>query len=623
MKKKSHPRLKTFNSNISLLKRKDAKLAYQIQIADPSQIEFCKDLNHQLNLKRIYQEQTYYYHSDEDVKKEAENWFATLQLENTSVLFVYGIGLGYYYEAAKAWLKQDKKRMLIFLEIDQAVIYRLLETRLGKTIIKDRQVQLMHINPKLEDQETLNELSWTYILCPYTISCLKLYEQADPEGYFEISHRLSHALVQKKILVDEYLLYGIPFLRNFYPNLFELPLSCSGNALFGKFKNTPAIICGAGPSLNKNIEFLKNLTNKALIFGGSSSLPALIVKHIIPHFGVAIDPNEAQLSRIESVKNHPIPFFYRNRFFHNALKILQGPRLYLTGAGGYSIAEWFEKELGISEEESLDEGHNVINFCLEIARELGCNPIILVGMDLALTNQQHYADGVVDTLKLTEADARDREDEDSELLLRKDIHGNPIYTYWKWITESEWIAEYAQLHQEKTFINATEGGIGFKGITNQSLEEVATQFLQGERQELKKLPKMIKEQTFSWIKQEKIESLLRIFKQSLIKCVENFEILVNEMDKMEQQIRKGIKIESLETPITIITENEIEQEVAQRYLLETFNLIFLRLHHRDISRLQGQTKKEMGQKILLQKERLHFLKDVAKINIELITHVLN
>lgn len=614
-----------YNHNLELIKKTNSKLAYQIQITDPSPLEFCTSKNEQLNLKRTYQGQTYYYHSQNDPLAEAKEWFEKLELQNSTVLYVYGIGLGYYYEAAKAWLKQKKTHALVFLEEDIGVLRRLLETELGRTILKDSQVKIIYFTDVLEDKEIFNEIAWTYIQCPFTISSLKLYADVNPQGCTDLSHRLSHESVQKITLVDEYLQYGIAFFRNFYPNLFELPHSFLGNALFEKFKNTPAIICGAGPSLNKNIDFLKTLSKKALIFAGSSALPALIAKDLNPHFGAAIDPNKAQVVRVKSVqdKGRPIPFFYRNRLFHEALLAIKGPRIYLTGTGGYNVAEWFEMELGIEGGEPLDEGHNVINFCMEIAQALGCNPIILVGVDLALTNDEQYAEGVVASLKLTEEDLKMGPDLDSKPLLKKDIYDKPVYTYWKWVTESEWISNYAKEHSDITIINATEGGLGFKDIPNKKLKEVAQEYLKREDNFYKKIDDSIKNHSLSRITREQIEQLMMTLQNSLKNCIGYFETLVKEMDKIDKELKSGENVSnSLESPVTILTEGEIEKEIGYQYLLDIFNVIFLRLNHRELQSIQGVSKVENKKRIKLHKKRLNFLKDVAQVNIELMERTM-
>src|SRR5690606_32776531 len=101
--------------------------------------------------------------------------------------------------------------------------------------------------------------------------------------------------------------------------------------------------------------------------------------------------NPAQYTRLSQNTGYEVPFFYRNRMYHDAFRVIHGSRLYITGSGGYDTAEYFEKKLGIKGGEEIDEGHNVVNFCVEVAHEMGCDPIIFVGMDLAFTGMDTYA----------------------------------------------------------------------------------------------------------------------------------------------------------------------------------------------------------------------------------------
>ncbi|MBA2369019.1 MAG: motility associated factor glycosyltransferase family protein [Candidatus Protochlamydia sp.] len=620
-------KLTILKKNLELLKKKDAKLSYQLLTADPSALQTCLTEKGELNLTRIYEGQSFWYHSPSGAKEEAEAWFTHLNLTDICVLFIYGIGLGYYYAAAKAWLGQDKNRKLIFFEVDKGVLYRLFETKLGEEILRNNQVQIVYFVDLLEDKALFNEIAWTYLDCAFQVSALKLYEDANPEGFLELHHHLSYNLVERKAFVEEYLEYGIAFFRNFYPNLLELPKAHLGNALFAKFENVPAIICGAGPSLNKNIEQLKGLNEKALIFAGSSALNALIPNGILPHFGVAIDPNQAQLPRVKAAEPHKIPFFYRHRLFNEALKAISGPRLYLTGTGGYEISDWFEQELKI-EGKKLDEGHNVVNFCVEIAHALGCNPIIFAGVDLAFTNEQHYAEGVAADLKLTENDFRTEEDFESNALLKEDINGQPIHTLWKWVTEAEWIADFAKEHPEITFINATEGGLGFKDVPNSTLNEVIEQHVQANRALHDQIKEAVKNSSLSSIQSEHVKELMLKMQASLDRCIRLLTQLKNESQELTHQIRQGLPYpESLQTNHMALSENEIEEEPGYQFILDTFNQIFMRVNLRKIQELQQPkrgrtTKKRALQKLQLQLGRLTFLNDTARINRELIQRAI-
>lgn len=616
-------RKKIFKRNLKLLQRMNSFLAYQVEAIDPSDVVFCETRHGELNLHRVYNSVDYYYHSIESARQEAQEWFQSLDLQQATVIFVYGLGLGYYYEAAKEWLKKDPRHALVFLEQDLNVIHRLCETDLGTHLLKDPQVQLIYFRDRTEDKAIFNELSWTYFESPFVVSSLKLYQTFDPEGCLQLHHELSYDLVQKRAFVDEYLQYGAAFFRNFYPNLLELPQAYLGNGLFNHFQNVPAIICGAGPSLNKNIALLPDLKERALIFAGSSSLNALIPKGIIPHFGVAIDPNQAQVSRVAVAQDCQLPFFYRNRLFHEALQAIKGPRLYLTGTGGYDISRWFEEQLKI-EGNDLDEGNNVVNFSIEIAQALGCNPIILVGVDLAFTNQSHYADGIMENLNLTEEELKTAEDFESRPLLKSDINGQPVYTLWKWLTEAEWISEFAVNHPELTMINATEGGIGFKDIPNETLQEVMNTALHEPKDEIKQIDSNIQKHSLAHLSLEKVAGLIKEMQASLDRSIVLLSRLMEQSEQLEEQIKKGASPpDDLQTIAGTLLENELEVEIGYQYLLDTFNQIYVRLRHRDIQELQSSKrrlseKKRALKKLKIQKERLIFLRNTARVNRELI-----
>ncbi len=621
-----HNSLPYFKKNLKILQKASPPLAYQLERVDASDLELCHTQQKELNLRRLYQKQIYYYHSQSCALKEAQEWFQTLDLHLASVIFVYGVGLGYYYEAAQKWLKQHSHHTLIFLEEDLSVLFRLCETQLGSNLLKDPQVQLIFLEDEQSRYATFNELSWAYFKTPFVFSSLKLYHQLNPEGYSRLKHEICFRIEQKKVIADEYLQFGVVYYRNFYPNLLELTQSYWGNGLINHFRQVPAIICGAGPSLNKNMHLLLELKDRALIFAGGSALNALIPRGILPHFGVAIDPNFAQYARVSVAQSHHIPFFYHNRLHHQALTAIKGPRLYLTGEGGYPSSCWFEKQLGI-EGQNLDTGHNVINFSVQIAQALGCNPIILIGTDLAFTDQEYYANGVAQNLNLTTEDLKIH-GLDSPAILKTDIYGKPIYTLWKWISESRWFSNFAELHPELTILNATEGGLGFKGIPNLSLEEVKEKFLKFKKNEINTIDKKIQQYSLSHLTTQHILQVLLEMKESLDACISLFLKMIEENDRLIKQIQKEKFLPlNTQTPTMALLENDIEEQIGYQHLLDIFNSVFIRLNHHTLQDIQSSKKrisqkKRMLKKLDLEAQRFVFLRDVARLNGALIQHAI-
>jgi len=468
---------KIFQRNLHLWAKTCPKQAVMLPYVDTSTIESCRTGKQEENLISNSHGKKIALHSQKGAVKEADQWFKDLPVKGVPLVCIYGVGLGYYYDAIRPWLKKSRKRRVVFLEDNLAVIQKLLETERGAKILQDPQVQLLYFNDSKADAEIFEGLYWNFAMTRLTVTALTSYSENKATSLEELRHKIAYDAAMKNALVDEYMRYGASFYINFYQNILCLDRSYLGNHFFGKFHKVPAIICGAGPSLGKNLSIARELLDKAVVFAGGSALNVLNGGHFQPHFGAGIDPNPAQYTRLSQNSGYEVPFFYRNRMYHNAFKMIHGPRLYVTGSGGYDTAEFFEKKLKIEGGEELDEGHNVVNFCVEVAHAMGCDPIIFVGMDLAFTGMYEYAPGVVENALVSQSSILDVEDEDSKAIIKKDIYGHPIYTLWKWVAEADWLADFAREHPAITMINCTEGGLGFPGVTNALLKETADKWL--------------------------------------------------------------------------------------------------------------------------------------------------
>ena len=607
---KSEERL---HRNLQLWSEVHPREAVLLQYVDCEDLIWCQTRLGEPNLKRKGR----YYHSQAGAEQEAARWFSKLNLRGIKVLYIYGVGLGYYYDAAKSWLRKGRDRHLVFLEDDPVVIHRLLETERGTRILRHPRVHLFFLDQNLERREdTFIKLYWTFIQMSIGVTALKLYEKT--QAFEELHHKVVYDQAIKYGLVEEYMSYGLLFYKNFYANLLHLQEASLGNSLFGKFKNVPAIICGAGPSLQKNRKFLGSLLDRALIFAGGSSMNALNAAGILPHFGAALDPNPAQLDRIQANTAFGVPYFYRNRLYHDACMAIKGPRLYLTGAGGFETPDWFEQKLGIKSE-YIEEGHNVVNMCVEVARKMGCNPIIFVGMDLAYTDMQQYAEGVVERPKVSKKAILAPNHFDSAALLREDIHGKPVYTLWKWIAESRWISDYARDHPEITLINATEGGLGMEGIPNRSLKQVAKQHLT-KRYNLKgRITRAIKEGAIPQVTRRKITRAMKELSASLERSIAHLDFLSQSAAETRKKIKRTHQLHPLESGKTILHETELAEEPAYRYVLEIFNAIYNKVATRDL--LHAQSLPELRRTLKscdIAIQKYTFLSRTAQVNLEAI-----
>jgi antitoxin component YwqK of YwqJK toxin-antitoxin module len=613
-----------FQNNCDLWAQFNPKEALLLPYLQKNDLTFCSTQNGELNLVKDEAEKKHHFHSNKNASVEAEEWFSKLDLEKVFVVCIYGIGLGYYYDAIRPWLKKDSARRLVFLEDDLMVMQRFLETPKATEILKDPQIQVLYFKDLNDTDAVLEVLYWNFAMTRLIVSVLNHYAVEKKENFASLHQKITYDFAVKNALVEEYLKFGGAFFINFYQNILNLPGSFLGNKTFGSFHNVPAIICGAGPSLVKSLPILSELGDKALIFAGGSALNAFNAGGIQPHLGAGIDPNPAQLDRLINNQAYEVPFYYRNRLYHEAFKMIHGPRLYVTGCGGYDVSDWFEEKLKIKSE-FLDEGHNVINFCLQIAQQLGCNPIIFAGMDLGFSDMKTYAPGIEEAIDFDPTKALDEEDYDSKPILRKDIQGNPLYTLWKWVAESEWIGDFAKEHLDLTIINCTEGGLGFPGIANETLEETVEHYLTRQYAILDRLNGEIQNSAMPQATLPKITKMTKELQESLCRCLKHLTVLIEEAQNLHSRIKNEKKItDVLQSGYAALCEIELAEEPGYQYVLDIFNAVQSRILNRELHESRSGTElNSLLRKFEINIKRLTFLRDVAKFNVEVMEYSLN
>ncbi len=447
----------------------------------------------------------------EDIDQEIKDFLQKINLDGVDILYVYGIGKGYHYAALKNWLKERRERRLIFIEDELSVISELVQSEHGESLLYDPQVLIHFISNPLE------ELAAAFPCDRVEVAAIESYQKKKKNRFGQVRLKLlrlcsvSHALLTES-------LYSHKLLGNLLKNIKRWHGSFYAGGLKGKFRNIPAMICGAGPSLSKSIEELKMLEDRALIIAGGSTIAALSNQGIHPHIGIALDPNEEEFSRLKVASAYETPLIYATRLQPDVFNAVSGERGYLVSDTGGSCERFFEKEMGIDSEpigpELGAEAMSVTTLAIALAVEMGCNPILLNGIDLAYTGMKRYADGVMpsSTVQIKEIAKQTKAPE--RLLKRKSIEGHYVHTLVKWVMESDCIASFAKAHPECRFINVSAGGIGFDGIPNVPLSEVDLEhssdlraLVHAEIQALKMPP--LKEKIYRKMQEIK-ESLLRL-----------------------------------------------------------------------------------------------------------------
>mgnify|MGYP001439690983 CR=1 FL=1 len=234
------------------------------------------------------------------------------------------------------------------------------------------------------------------------------------------------------------------YVINSVENLKYIATSPSVGSFYSKAPNIPAIIVGAGPSLNKNIKTLKTLQDKALIISAGSAAGALKKYKITPDITCASDAGEYDdLDKALDKKSILMASF---ELLPKVSKLHKGRRAYF-----YSRDEWtlsWAKQY-IPTPTYLQQNISVSTAAFNLAMMMGCNPIIFVGQDLAFDNDTHHADGVV------AADYQKRKDREIDV---EGYYGDTVKTVNELKDVGMYLGSAKLIRPYVKMMNCTEGG---------------------------------------------------------------------------------------------------------------------------------------------------------------------
>ncbi len=374
-------------------------------------------------------------------------------LQDIEVLYVYGFSP--HIKTLITWLDADKKRDLVFLE-DRIEVLKEIEEESVNLVLSHPQVHLRYDLGNIEVEEFISEVIRSF---PYEkIAVLSLHKN---QKKFEEIEMLLYRKVTLECSIHTEMIYAHHLSKNLLKNFKRLSNAFDFGAWKDQFKDVPAILCGAGPSLEQVYPELKKLEDKALILAGGSTITALSASGIKPHLLYAIDPNPEEFTRLAFHTAYDVPLLFGCRLEPNVFYSHSGPIGYfVTGTGG-ALEEWMEEKLRIKDYEVLkglgEEALSVTTVAFMTAIYLGCNPIILAGVDLAYKEGKRYAEGVISDLQCA---LEEKPKKAGEAVWRED----GLATLTKWVMERKVLDDVCDLYPDRTFLKANRGGLEFKNI---------------------------------------------------------------------------------------------------------------------------------------------------------------
>lgn len=213
-------------------------------------------------------------------------------------------------------------------------------------------------------------------------------------------------------------------LINFLENAPQLENISSFELLENKFLHRPGIVVSAGPSLNENILYLKGIQDKAVIICVDAVLDLLLKNNIYPHFVTCLE-------RVIHTQ-----YFFNQEENENLPGLITVPIIHPKSLAKYKGNKFILPSVGITLSLLMGEktkqykvGLSPASMAYKALEILGCNPIILLGQDLAYPRNSTvtHAKGVHSEItRKAESDLEKRDSHNFIEVTGND--GNPILT---------------------------------------------------------------------------------------------------------------------------------------------------------------------------------------------------
>lgn len=570
--------------NLEQIARYDASLAKSIASIKEYTHNFelrettCGDLNLVVDGVPLHDEVDAVYEAEQIVSK------TKYKEESDTIHIIFGLGMGHLFQA---FCKNSKGKVILY-EPDIEILRATLE-------FVDLSSELSKSTVMLIDKEEKFEIAMGrlfFLKGEMSLSFLTSYMKLYPLVVSELKKKLvmlgSIYTNAYKELQKQSANWTVSVLNN----LFSIYKNNELEALLGKFKDKPAIVVSAGPSLSENIDYIKQYRDRVVVFCVGTALKTLLKNGIKPDF-VAMIESRYCLTQILDVDLSGINFIFYPSIFKGVYDCNLS-RVFNYYPDNMITTEWLQNLSGIKADKYKSRG--TVSICaLESAYLLGCNPIILTGQDLAYRNGQCYASNSAYNIKYKEVspgkfelfvddydkyfgDAKLKDKDDSIRKIKKTLeensknlcfvlgqNGDKLLTspaYAMFVEHFENIA--LEISSDTKLFNTKSGGAQIKGFENIPMDD----FLAKYAVERINVEGIIGPSLNDYISPKDFDKFKRATNSLFIsfeKCINLFEKGESEFKKLKNSYQR-VKLLNSEIKDRIYKISDIYSDIVREYI---------------------------------------------------------
>lgn len=557
-----------------------------------------------------------YINSKYDVSNEIDRTFKGIDFNRDSLFIVFGIGMGYHI---KELIKRSSNKSRIFvIEKNLKILNTYLRHRLFSELGSEKVIFFFG-----DEQQIAAEIS-NYVFNFKIMPIAKNYVNIVPISYYsiygnwidEMSKRIIELLRNTFFYLGNDVEDTIIGLKNNFINLKELIKSPSIEYVENKYKDKPAIIVSAGPSLDKNIKELKKAEGKALILATDAVISTLNKNGIKPDAVFTIERGMETYNKF--YKDNDIDkktvFIGPPVVVKEILDKMQCNKKLLCLKKDDAINRLLNNKI-LHENRLISTGTSCAHVALAFAQYVNANPIIFIGQDLAFSKE-----GITHSKDVEVKENIDLSDD--ELLYVKGIDGEMLptnYAFRNFLITLE--TKIAQDKSERAYIDATEGGAYKKGMIISTLKEAINRYC---NEDILKLYDVVPEEND--VDKNKISEAvteLENLNEKFYKVKDDSLKQLKTLEKIEENIVNGeMKIDYV---MEVLKQKEvIEEFVFNDMILVTFlQSIIMTSKIKETSLGNSINEKTVKEKVEIDRELMALLLIACDPIIKAIEDIIN
>lgn len=559
---------------------------------------------------------------------ESENYIGEINEPSNRVLYI-GIEMTSLYDINEKLLSLNEKSMLFLFYRETEYLSELL-TKFDFTSYEDK---VLFFAGDISSSETIVHLNQSIVRIMFSYTILKpiVKETLDME-YVKLATEVIRHFREYRDNYEFMLgnntddtLYGLKNRMlntpNYAKNMGYLELLKVASE---QYKGKPAIMVASGPSLDKNVHLLKDYQDKALILACDGSLSTLFKHGITPQVVGSVERIKKTYevfygNREEELRNMDIIFSGPAVVRPEIVDIFKNQKMISVFKAHESYGIWMD-DITMNKKGKLWSGTSVAHFLYSFAEGLGCDPIILIGQDLAYSTSGLSHAGDVEVIENIDLNKVETWVTDYE---GKDI---PSTSVWKMFLLT--LEEMVRSSPSKA-IDATEGGALIKGTEIMSLQDALEGYC---KDTLPRISDFVNEYECEPEYLEKVKG----YSLNKIKTFARLgEVLLKKIEKgidlnrkAAQRVAKGIdrqeQLDKIYDAIEFV-DNEIVKYIAKEPLLMMLFQYPIFAASRHINALQSDTYtlETIKFNLELHEKMLEFMELYSKKFIYLIYEALN